>query len=396
MAREGPERLPGDDAPAEPGALGATREEVRTLSGSHVQLLRTHWTRLAVEWYARQCAFRHEWERGQLILRIVRSPAKHNGKPVIPQTAVPFSTGGTGVHYVPVWGLSNSKMDCPVFDLPAGPVSFGGTCPGAEMGQTTIPVPVRRAMLTAEGLLRNPPPGRPPVKLDEQKAICQSCYAEGGAFGYSDNQARMILRYWWARGMLQRPNGIEELAQLLTESIRALPFPSGAPGNILPIRLHSSGDFFSQDYASMWLRVADLLWQQGGDAQRVRFWAPTRTWAAGNWSAFWAAKLPRLLSAQDRSPNFMVRPSAYHFDDVAPEALAPGNAKGSTSMFQSRSTPNQFHANAAEKPFFDWRCPAYSVEEGAHSCSNATNPRGGRHCRACWMYPAMRINYPGH
>jgi hypothetical protein len=71
-----------------------------------------------------------------------------------------------------------------------------------------------------------------------------------------------------------------------------------------------------------------------------------------------------------------------------------------------------FRAQGNEKRFFDWMCPTYAQVEakgktivdartkawqvGLKSCTSSPNPFGGRHCRACWVAPDMRINYPAH
>ncbi len=228
--------------------------------------------------------------------------------------------------------------------------------------------------------------------------VIHNCYAEGGSYAYADNAARLTLRYWWAVGMVS--NHYDAFVDAMFESILKLSFPANAPGNILPIRLHSSGDFFSTRYAQAWMDIADKLHTAGGDVgKRVRFWAPTRTWATTGWDEFWREQLPKM-----KADNFMVRASAFNFDDPAPGALSPGNALGSSSLYmQSKEEAlgrKDFRATAAEKTHFDWMCPTYAQVDKSQlqlkSCTSSPNPFGGSHCRACWVAPKMRINYPAH
>lgn len=234
--------------------------------------------------------------------------------------------------------------------------------------------------------------------------VIHNCYAEGGSYAYSDNAARLSIRYWWALAMVNKH--YDEFVRVLVASALKLKYPAGAPGGILPIRLHSSGDFFSIPYAKAWMEVADRLAVDGGEVgKRLRFWAPTRTWATpegrdgAGWRSFWETELPRM-----KSQNFMVRASGYHFNEPAPGALAEGNALGSTSMYitdkEAALARRDFRATPAEKPFFDWMCPTYAQlskdQVNLKNCSSSPNPYGGTHCRACWVAPEMRINYPAH
>jgi hypothetical protein len=534
--------------------LSGIRSEAREMGNTHVSLTRTHLVRSAAEWFLAQCTFRHEWDGSSLILRITKSPRMDGKRAVFPQDAVPFARGGADVHTVKVWSEDNSKMDCPSFDIPAGGTDVGGTCPGANAGQTVVEPATRARAIQRLEALEVPSEGYgaklPMLKVQPAKTICQSCvtgdtlimvrgeglrridemlgrpfevwsgidwrttrvveqglkptltvrthhgvelratadhriltvdgwveaghlesgetlpfalpepspfpaqavsdtkmvvesveptgkvemvydllnvgpeqqfvanglvihncYAEGGTFAYADQTARMTLRYWWVINMVTKH--FDEFVDVFTRSILKLKFPAGAPGGILPIRLHSSGDFFSIPYARAWLSIANKLTEEGGElGRRVRIWAPTRTWAAPGWPEFWREELPRL-----KAPNLIVRASGYHFDDPAPGKLSPENAMGSTSMHVTTSKEEMmrrtdFRAQGNEKRFFDWMCPTYAQVEakgktivdartkawqvGLKSCTSSPNPFGGRHCRACWVAPDMRINYPAH
>jgi hypothetical protein len=235
-----------------------------------------------------------------------------------------------------------------------------------------------------------------------------NCYAFEGNYPIPHVQLGEVLRYWWVRSMLEQGRA-SELVDTLVLSMKLIRYPE-TPYGILPVRIHSAGDFFSKDYAKVWCDVADELWRMGGNAARVRMWAPTRTWAQwGN--GFWAEQLGSLASVRDgQAPNLMVRASAYNFNDAAPGAFHPTNAAGSTSLMQSQEEPRLARNAAAGIPTssgeafrpvpgearYDWACPTYSIEQDKHTCSNATNPEGGVHCRACWVRPEWRVQYTAH
>lgn len=396
------ELVPEGDAPLSGDALGATRTASggfvltgpRDFSTLHTGLARMHWTRNAVEYFLFRVRFRHEWDGKTLVLRITDSPYKVRGVPVMPKDAVPWDRATNDISRVSVWSESNSKMDCPVFDLPAGATAVGGTCPGANVGQSIVPEVVRQnPNVVRDGKLVVATPGtKRHEALRPGETICQSCYAEGGNYRYSDNQARMVLRYWWARAMVHRH--FDEFVDVMVKSLLKLRYPSGAPEGILPVRLHSSGDFFDMKYAEAWLAIARAVSKEGEIGRRIRFWAPTRTWAMPGWSEFWREKLPG-------HSNFAVRASAYHFDDPAPGALAPDNAMGSSSCFitpeEVASRRTDFRATEQERAKYDWMCPTYAAGSSAtKNCSSSPNPMGGVHCRACWVAPQLRVNYAAH
>lgn len=354
----------------------------------HSALARTHWVRNAVEHFLQRVRFRHEWDGSELALRITESPFKRGNTPIVPNNIVSFARGGSDVSKVQVWSEGNSKMDCPSYDVPSGGTAIGGTCPGANPGQSIISGPARRDVLP-------PAPGTSePVRVNQPLTICNACYAESGSYAYADNQVRNVLRYWWTSAMVSKH--YDDWVRLMCASVVRLRFPAGTPGNILPVRLHSSGDFFNQVYASAWMEVADRLASGDETERRIRFWAPTRTWAVPGWQEFWARELPKL-----RGDNFTVRASAYHFDDPAPGKLAPNNAMGSTSIYATPEEVQQkrtdFRARGDERARFDWQCPTYAAGTSeTKNCSSSPNPMGGTHCRACWVLPDARINYAAH
>jgi hypothetical protein len=244
---------------------------------------------------------------------------------------------------------------------------------------------------------------------------------------------------------------IEEWIETMVRAVGALNIPRTRDG-IRPIRVHSAGDFFSPKYAAAWLEVANRVWdleiEYGRGMPEIRFWAPTRTWAARgfNWEK---------LADGLKNPNFIVRPSSYHVDDPAPEAVANGWPRGATSVINNhnqgmRSEHRQVLEPLAEEgerrlielrklPMpaeekarkahlkqiaaatsltlfkkvedgrkrdaadfderFDWTCQTYAThgsEDLAPSCHDAAGPDGQQGCRACWTRPDLRINYTTH
>lgn len=365
--------------------FGAVRSEPRQLSSMHRNLTQTHWLRSALSWVLQSVKLRHDWEGEQLILRITDSAVKDaDGVPYIPRNSVPWSQMANPIYDAKVWSEDNAKMACPSFDLPTGAPSVGGSCPGAVEGQSIIPN--RRGVL----------PNGQPVEIE--RAICESCYVTSGPFGYTSNQLRQMLVHVWVSGMLRYDPKL--FVETMVESIVLMPeskFSPGsvapAPGGILPIRVHSAGDFFNFEYAKAWIAIANEV---GARRPRVRFWAPTRTWVIPGWAEFWKEH------ARDfKYRNMTVRPSAFHFHEPAPDELAPGLGMGTSSLFiddiEGEKQRRNFRAQGEEQVYFDWRCPTFSGQEAKYkSCARSPGPIAGHHCRACWVMPDWRVDYPAH
>jgi hypothetical protein len=373
--------------------FGAVRSQPRDPANMHVQLTRMHWTRSALGWFLQKVKVRHEWEGDLLVIKVVDAPTRDAEGPYIPRNAVPWDQMAHPMREVNVWSYLNSKMDCPSFDLPTGAAAVGGSCPGAVEGQSISPV--RRGVLSSTG-----------QPVDLPRTICNACYVANGPFGYANNQLNQMIRHIWVQGMLN--HSVENFVDVMSESLLAMPNKYFAPNarstpqNILPVRVHSAGDFFSIKYASAWLDIANKVAASGERGSRFRFWAPTRTWVVAGWPQWWQQNLKRL-----NQENFTVRASAFHFDDPSPGALDGRDARrtktgmGSTSCHitdkKAAQLRTDFHATREEKARFDWTCPTYSAREGQlKSCSQSPNPMGGMHCRACWIRPDLRIDYPAH
>ncbi len=328
------------------GFSGAT-VNVPTVEASHANLTRLAWLRRRLENALVGRSYKLDVNADGL-LRIVVTPAFR-------QQEVPWAPfPSDGYDKFKLWGEDNAKMGCPVWDLPAGGIATGGTCPGADVGQTVSPIGMRVAMLEQQGnqffLRAETPGGLPRSHVLEGLTICSQCYA--------------------------------------TEGTRQ---------GVLPVRLHSSGDFFSQAYADVWLKVCARMYKLD---PRIVFWAPTRTWAAPGWNKFWKERLADV-------PNLSIRPSGYNFGDAAPGKLHPSNSMGSTSLYSIESkAPEQLKSKVDSKRVAltrgspetrtDFNCQVYADDAVAPSCDAARAPDGKLGCRACWVEKDLRINYTAH
>ena len=375
------------------GGFGGPAATTTSIAQSHTQLSKAQWFRAVLE---------RELTSRKFELRKVKRGYAFIVDPPFDKKTLPFSPFAVDDYCAFwLWNEDNSKMTCPSFSLPAGGLAVGGSCPGADAGQTNVPVERRQALLMQKpegNYLRNPAPGsNEPVFVAEGLTICGSCYAAGiSSFTYANNLVKDTIRYFWLRQRLEEGKH-DFLLHIFLDSIKTtLKFPADRHG-IKPIRLHDSGDFFSYRYAELWIAIADDLADEMPD---VIIWAPTRTWAQGRWQSFWAERLPRLHSLRRLGkPNLVVRPSGYNFGDAAPGSLHPSNAKGSTSLFaeQAVKVPEWLRRQPGVDPRVDYDCQVYHHDATKETaCVNAPAPDGRTGCRACWVHPELSINYTAH
>lgn len=335
------------------------------------------------------------------------------GSPNVP-APIPHDT-------VPWWGLSgehdrggayafstNSKMNCPTFDLPAGSGPMAGTCPGAIAGQSVVPEKTRLAaakdVIEATG------------HYSLEKSVCEYCYATGSKYAEASTQMKELIVFGFVRRMVMGgPESRAVLAKILYEGVLGAEefFLAGDPTRrfgFLPVRVHSSGDFFDKDYAQVWLDVAWMLLkneQAGG--RKVILWAPTRTQVNAGFAKFWAtAKVPE---------NFVIRPSGFHVDDAAPRPVMTRYTANGQKIAGAEGTSviHKDIAPAAMGEKYDFQCQTYGLDEGSRTCAISSPPlldsngnpvrneRGGVSeddetcgCRACWLRPELRVNYAFH
>lgn len=369
--------------------------EKSLVEASLAGLTRLAWNRRLVEEHLRKCRYWLE-ETGEGTVIRIDPPLPHDARP---WKRMSSSVSGDAFK---VFSIGNSKMATLSWDLPAGPPAMGGTCPGATAAQAHAPLAARLGHLSRDRRhLRVLPPGTSePLPYNEARAICAYCYASEGRYDYTEVQAGTVVRYWWSRESMRTPAAREEWIKVMTQGVLRSPFPvqecqyaSEESRLIRPVRVHSSGDFFSPAYAAAWMEVGNRV---AAVDPRFRFWAPTRTWAAPG-----GFDWPRIL-ALNTAGNFIVRPSAYHIGDAAPGELAPGRGQGSTSLVapistgkdgKAKPTPFQRVFKAAiwqgeHDPRRTFDCAAYAVGADG-SCS-------GARCRVCWTRPDLSVNYTFH
>lgn len=392
-----------DDSPAFAGALFSKPEteadRLYTLNVIHDGLTRLHFTRTAIEHALRGRTL--DLRPGYQVGRGRGSPGTKDGKrywiaidppmqlsPVVPWARpTPSRDTIAAVRFISV---ENKKMQCPSLALPAGALEMGGSCIGAGAAQTSVVESGREKYERQLG-----------EEVDLTNTICGRCYASVTTNAqHGTVQLEELCRYWWLVGAL-RETGIHATAKVVIDALEAQ-IASGWPVEHHPgfpplrfFRLHDSGDFFSPDYAKMWIEVVQAF-------PEVLFWAPTRTWATHGWRSFWReARIPE---------NLIVRPSAYHFDDPAPRLQ--GMAAGSTSLYAVKGASGKPREQEVSGKA-EWNCQVYRAEKGAKNCRAAVRPlvddegrpvrgaggmfeQGDTGCRTCWLYGDVTVNYTAH
>ena len=430
------------DAKVKKVATDANGFPLPVLAKPHSELTNLMWTRAAI---LRELATR--------TMTIERTPLPH----LHPQAAKYFIRLDRPLpnDVVPWWGISqgrmpegtelysdNSKMRCPTFDLPAGSSVMGGACPGAIAGQSVVP-PSTREKSSQEvrdySHRYNLSTGRlESGHYNLGEAICEFCYAVGGKFVEASTQIKQLIVFGFVRRMVeQNPQALKQIlfeATLGAESFFKAKNDPTSRFNMLPVRVHSSGDFYTVKYAEIWLDVAwMLLANEKNGGRAVRLWAPTRTHVNEGFRRLWArAKVPK---------NFSIRPSAWHVGDVAPAPIAwlhdlepqpvgeyradgpkvPLYVPGTNEplMVQGTAVLRASVAPQYAGKAYDFQCGTYALDpkegkscalssspvligpqpDGVPSVAEAEGlpksaPKDG--CRACWIRPDLRVNYAFH
>lgn len=240
-----------------------------------------------------------------------------------------------------------------------------------------------------------------------RQPICQGCYASFGKYKETQGTFNNVLKYAWVSRLMTTPQGQKEFIEVMVASMKTLQYPiePGFGGGIKPVRLHSSGDFFSLAYAECWVEIADRVYREVDP--EVCIWAPTRSWAQGVWEAksFWPNAL-RGLKSRPKSvgrfgkpgayPNLVVRASAYHMGDPAPGAFEESNAVGTSSVFAADNQGSALLGEGDDQRF-DIGCPVYATKNDANTCQTAIDPiTKQRGCRMCWRNPEIAVNFTAH
>lgn len=286
---------------------------------------------------------------------------------------------------------TTSKMGSGSLSLPAGPPSLGGTCAASKLPEVS-----------------------PELWQDQ---ICRKCYALKNNYSYELPQLYQTTRYEFLKRIID-DLGVERAADVLAKAVQSyngnLKARRDAGENPAFFRVHDSGDAWSREYWEVWQGVFDRC-------PKIRFWMPTRM----HWIDGWRPWL-----SEYQAKHVVIRPSAYHFNDPAPEVA--GLAAGSTGHYPNWGDP-------MENATADFICPAYA-SEGA--CVNAIrlslgvyrgigagyleNPRhappyitsrmktmmdayrrglsqderritnDGWDCRVCWIRPDWSVSYKVH
>lgn len=312
---------------------------------------------------------------------------------------------------------TNSKMRCPTFDLPAGMSRLGGSCPGAAFAQSTVPEATLRTVTDRSaadyGKVLNdlpflidevqddwshlPMSERPAPAINLKSTVCTYCYATGGKYGEVGVQFAEVARFAFIKALMKTSQGVDTLVKLLVATIeQTLVWDEETTKRhkVRPIRVHSSGDFYNEAYAEMWLRVArqlDKNAEQHPDDPPIVLWAPTRTHVLKSFNKFWRnANIPS---------NFVIRPSAYSVGDPAPyiKHESPTGSKGTSVLFEDDARERMTgKSEFGDGTKFHWQCGVYALEKGNKTCMSAQAPDGKVGCRACWKMPKMAINYVVH
>lgn len=295
-----------------------------------------------------------------------------------------------------------SKMGTPSFSLPAGATAMGGSCPGANAGQTT----------TTKGAAESLAPliskkiGGWPVRLAQ--AICQRCYAEGGQYATGLVQFAQLVRYAWTKEAVRNGTFVDVMdwavknanyhldgkgtvkVEMQDEDGRIVEreiHPPVERDGKKYFRVHDSGDAYDVNYLSAWFEVA----RRNPD---VTFWAPSRVWM-----------LPAFDRVVATTPtNFVLRPSAYHINEPPPRELNNCGWSAGTTSYKDvlkpagKRPPGEKLAPGELGPSkpYDWDCQAYNTESENVTCREAEAPDGKIGCRACWKMRDTEVNYTLH
>lgn len=374
--------------------LGATYRDVDksvvpSIATSHTELSRLQWLRGLVAKALTGKKYRVRVTDDDVLIELLEP---------LDRTIVPWSKSAQDLSRASLFS-TNSKMRVPTFDLPSGVGSLGGTCPGAYWSQTVVPKTTLDKLEDEKKWAERTALKR---RIDPQTAVCQICYASGGAYGYTSTQFRELLILGFVRSSLDTftpPDDIsarERLIRLFVHAITKTLVWSKQDTSltlsgrrIKPVRVHSSGDFFSTAYIDFWMEVARRVQAEDPD---IIFWAPTRTYVLREFAEHW--------KRIDIPTNFIIRASGYHIGDKAPPKVNKRNAEGTSVLgkaeVEQRLQPTKNYANKLDGVKADHQCGVYALGSGAKTCTLAQGPNNTAGCRACWTHPHLRINYAAH
>lgn len=312
-----------------------------------------------------------------------------------------------------------SKMGCYSMNQPAGPQrKWKGSCPASAFGF---------AMLHESERVQARIESRIDAPINPELSICNGCYALKGAYGNPSQQSQVEVRRQFFDVMLNLdPIGLVDIlvfairvSQAKSRMMRMRLEKRGLKRKLADVpnpaffRIHDAGDCYSSELFLTWIKVAQAM-------PDTVFWMPTRMWL-----------IPSVLGPHLHlvPPNFIVRPSAFHFGDAVPAVAGYAQGAGATFMSHELSAKD---INAAREVVGElvripggkkiggkgFICPAYMPEHwggglrkvrgkpklAGGGCTRAQGigtqqrpeDKGGIGCRVCWLNPDVRVIYPEH
>lgn len=189
-------------------------------------------------------------------------------------------------------------------------------------------------------------------------AICESCYAMSGMYRTPDVIRALLERLVWVFESLRDDADafVDYMVTALLHQTRLHPY----------FRIHDSGDFYSPEYATAWLRIVERMHVL---APHVRFWAPVRGWHIARTLPVARTESATAILATIKQiaavGNTTVRPSQLIADLPAP-------------------TVSGLHAGTGVSTKGAYNCPSHETD---NEC---------RDCRVCWDEPDRVVVYRGH
>lgn len=270
-----------------------------------------------------------------------------------------------------------SKMGCYSWNMPAGPMSKGGTCPGSTLayrlwkkkpdkkgagGEVLVEADedqvakAIREMRAHNKQLREAVPGS--VAEARQRFICNGCYALKGAYGNPSVITVMEWRKQWRDWALRTG----EFADVMVEAIRlarerSKDIKPQTPEEISVMthpnyfRIHDSGDMDSEEYLLAWFDVCRKL-------PYVNFWAPTRVWADAGEPGRDAMMDVLKKYAKHLPPNLAMRPSGLFFDGGYP-VISYLSAGATSTLIEVHPARGGLKVSIPAVADDAWGCPAY-------------------------------------
>jgi hypothetical protein len=325
-------------------------------------------------WYVSRRTGERQWRESNtgLVLELARSvtvadmvslwfpkylEGKRRGKPVKPTDVV---SGEVELF------TRTTKMGCYSFNMTAGPVDLGGSCPGARMafdvrvrGEKKVKTDEQLAILAAREYaavdLRDAVPAR--SEEARRRFLCNGCYALKGNYVVPNVALNQIIKHRWVTehalptgtfvgAMVKGIRRVQHNRRKARRPTTVYGLAAWTHPNFF--RIHDSGDFFSAEYLYAWFEVCRKL-------PDIHFWAPTRVWTDPKMGKV----LAEALRAGDVPENLAMRPSGLFFDGPQPRirGLAGGTSSSNFQIVDTGDGEMEVRIEHCGKEA--WACPAY-------------------------------------